>query len=87
MERIMNEENEWDHNMKAELVEGPVERVSQEEVVKAIREMKAGKAAGPLEVNVKMIAASCRLGDRDWCGVQSCVRVCWMEEECRMSGC
>ena len=27
MERIMNE-NEWDQNMKAELVEGPVERVS-----------------------------------------------------------
>ena len=34
--------------MEADLVEGPVERVSQEEVVKAIREMKAGKAAGPL---------------------------------------
>ena len=27
MERIMNEENEWDQNMKTELVEGPVERV------------------------------------------------------------
>ena len=50
MERIMNEENEWDQNMKAELVEGPVERVSREEVVKAIREMKVGKAAGPSEV-------------------------------------
>ena len=37
MERIMNE---WDQNVKAELVEGPVERVSREEVVKAIREMK-----------------------------------------------
>ena len=42
MERIMNEKNEWDQNVKAELVEGPVERVSQEEVVKAIREMKGG---------------------------------------------
>ena len=30
------EEKEWDQNMKAELVEGPVERVSQEKVVKAI---------------------------------------------------
>ena len=38
----MNEENEWDQNVKAELVEGPVERVSLEEVVKAIREMKVG---------------------------------------------
>ena len=43
MERIMNDENEWDQNVKAELVE--VERVSWEEVVKAIREMKVGKAA------------------------------------------
>ena len=40
MERIINEENEWDQNVKAELVEGPVERVSREEVVKAIRKMK-----------------------------------------------
>ena len=47
----MNEENEWDQNVKAELVEGTVERVSREEVVKAIREMKAGKAAGPSEVS------------------------------------
>ena len=58
MERIMNEENVGDQNVKAELVEGPVERVSWEEVVKAIRQMKAGKAAGPLEVSVEMIAAS-----------------------------
>ena len=28
MERIMNEENEWDQNVQADLVEGPVERVS-----------------------------------------------------------
>ena len=33
MERIMNEENEWDQNVQADLVEGPFERVSQEEVV------------------------------------------------------
>ena len=26
MKRIMNEENEWDQNMQAGLVEGPVER-------------------------------------------------------------
>ena len=44
--------------MKAEFVEGSVERVSREEVVKVIREMKVGKAAGPLEVSVEMIAAS-----------------------------
>ena len=58
MERIMNEENEWDQNVKAKLVEGTVERVSREEVVKAIREMKVGKAAGPSKVCFELIAAS-----------------------------
>ena len=27
MERIMNQQNEWDQNVKAELLEGPFERV------------------------------------------------------------
>ncbi|XP_006822201.1 leucine--tRNA ligase, mitochondrial-like [Saccoglossus kowalevskii] len=49
MEKIMNEENEWDQDVEADLVEGPVERVSREEVVKAIRDMKTGKAAEPSE--------------------------------------
>ena len=44
MERIMNEENEWDQKVKAELVKRPVGRVSREEVVKAIREMKVGRS-------------------------------------------
>ena len=58
MERIMNEENEWDQKTEAGVVEGPVEKVSREEVVKAIREMKVGQAAGPSEVSVEMISAS-----------------------------
>ena len=62
MERIMNEENEWDQNVEADLVEGPVERVSREEVVKAMGDMKAGKAAGPSEVSVEIIAASGEIG-------------------------
>ena len=55
MERIMNEENECDQNMEVDLVEGPVERVIWEEVLKAVGEMLAGKAAGPSEVSVEMI--------------------------------
>ena len=62
MERIMNKENEWDQNVQADLVEGPVERVSREEVVEALGKMKAGKAAGPSEVSVEMIAASGEIG-------------------------
>ena len=84
MERIMNEENEWYQNVEADLVEGPVERVSREEVVKAMGEMKAGKAAGPSEVSVEMIAASGEI--EIGVMVELCVRVFWMEEECRMSG-
>ena len=48
--------------MKKELVEEPVERFSREEVVKAIRETKVGKAAGPSEVSAKMIAMSGEIG-------------------------
>ena len=62
MERIMNEENEWDQKTEAGVVEGPVEKVSREEVVKAIREMKVGRAAGPSEVSVEMISASGEIG-------------------------
>ena len=58
----MNEENEWDQNAQADLVEGPVERVSREEVVKTLEKMKAGKAPGPSEVSVEMIAASGEIG-------------------------
>ena len=43
-------------------MEGQVERVSREEVVKALREMKVIKAAGPLEVSAEMIAASGEIG-------------------------
>ena len=62
MERIMNEVNEWNQNVKTELVEGPVERISQEKVLKAIREMKVEKAAGPSEVSAEMIVASGEIG-------------------------
>ena len=55
MERITNKENEWEQSMEADSVERPVERVSREEVVEAMGEMKAGKAAGPSKVSVEMI--------------------------------
>ena len=62
MERIMNEEYEWDQNVQADLVDRPVERISREEMVKALGKMKAGKAAGHSEVSVEMIAASEEIG-------------------------
>ena len=47
MEKLLNEENEWDGNVEAENIEGPIREISYEEVEKAVRKMKLGKAAGP----------------------------------------
>ena len=62
MEKIMNVENEWDQMAEADMVEGPVEEVTYEEVIKAMNKMKLGKAAGPSEVNMGMIMASGKFG-------------------------
>ena len=53
MEKIMNVKNEWD-----QMVEGPVEGVTDDEVMEAMNKMKLGKAAGPSEVNMDMIIYS-----------------------------
>ena len=62
MEKILNVENEWDQMAETDMVEGPVEGVTYEEVMKAINEMKLGKAAGPTKVNMDMIMASGKFG-------------------------
>ena len=43
---------------EADMVEGPVEGVTYEEVTKAMNKMKLGKAAGPSKVNMNMIISS-----------------------------
>ena len=40
MERIMNEENDWDHNVEEDAVEGLVVCVSREEVLQALNEIR-----------------------------------------------
>ena len=57
MESFMNEENDWDHDL-GDAVEGPVVCVYREEVLQALDEMKTGKAPGPSEVSLELIAAS-----------------------------
>ena len=47
---------------EADMVEGPVEEVTYEEVIKAMNKIKLGKAAGPSEVNMDMIMASGKFG-------------------------
>ena len=49
VERIMNEENDWDHNVEGDTVEGPEVCVSREEVLQALNKIKTGKAPGPSE--------------------------------------
>ena len=40
MEKIMNVENEWDQMTKADMVEGPVEEVTYEEVMEAMNKIR-----------------------------------------------
>ena len=58
MEKILNVENELGQMVEADMVEGPVEGVTYEEVMKAMNKMKLGKAAGPSKVNMDMIISS-----------------------------
>ena len=39
MERIMNKENDWGHNVEGDVVEGVVVCESREEVLQALNEM------------------------------------------------
>ena len=58
LEKIMNEENEWDRMVETDPVERPVENVACNEIVEAIQSMKSRKATGTSEVSVEMIVAS-----------------------------
>ena len=46
MEKIMNVENEWDQMVDANMVEGPVEGVTDEEVIEAMNKMKSSWTLG-----------------------------------------
>ena len=54
----MNKENDWNYKGVASKVEGPIEKVTHEEMATAGKAMKPGKAAGPPEVCAEMIFAS-----------------------------
>ena len=62
VERILNEENDWDHNVEGDTVEGPVVCVSREDVLQALNEMKTGNAPRASEVSFELIAASGGVG-------------------------
>jgi len=41
MEKLMNEENEWDHGISAEVKEGPADCVRISEAVAALKKIEA----------------------------------------------
>ena len=57
MEKLLNEENEWDQDVSCEK-ECPQCWISKEEVRKALRKMKNGKAAGPSKVVSEVLKAA-----------------------------
>ena len=58
LEMIVNEQNDWDHNVEADEVESPVVCVSREEALQALNDMKTGKGPGPSVVSSELIAAT-----------------------------
>ena len=63
MERITYKEKRWEHNVERDAAEGPVVRVSRDEVELAIKDMKTGKSSSPpSDISLKLIAASEEVG-------------------------
>ena len=58
MERILNVENDWDHNVAAD-IEDPVDSLSRDEV---LNEMKTGNEPAPSDVPLEFTAASIEVG-------------------------
>jgi len=53
--KLMNEENEWDHGISAEVKEGPADCIRMDEVVTALKKMKRHKAPGLSGSSAEMI--------------------------------
>ena len=62
MERIMNEEDDWDHYLEGNAVDGSADCVCGEDVVQALSKMTAGKGSGSSDVSLELIAASWGVG-------------------------
>ena len=59
----MNEENEWDHKLSAEIKEGPADCIRMDDVRAALKEMKRHKAPGFSRLVTEMIQ---RVACRKW---------------------
>ena len=62
MEKVTNEENEWDHGISAEVKEGPADCIRIGEVAAALKKMKCHKAPGLSGLTAEMIQATEGIG-------------------------
>jgi len=62
MEKLMNEENKWDHGISAEVKEGPADCIRIGEVVAEVKKVKRHKAAGLSGLSAEMIQATEGIG-------------------------
>jgi len=58
MEKLMNEENEWDHRISAGVKKGPADCIRINEVAAALKKMKRFKAPGLSGLVAEMIQAT-----------------------------
>ena len=58
MEKLMNEENGWDHRMSAGVKEGPADCIETSVVIAALKRMKKQKAPGLSGLAAEMIQAA-----------------------------
>jgi len=58
MEKLMNEENEWDHGISTEVKEGPADCIRISEDVAALKKMKRHKAPRLSGLAAEMIQAT-----------------------------
>jgi len=62
MEKLMNEENDWDHKISAGVKEGPADCIRIDEVAAALKKMKRHKAPGLLGLVAEMIQTTGDIG-------------------------
>jgi len=64
MEKLMNEENEWDHKISAGVKEGPADCIRTAEVRAVLKKMKRHKAPGLSGLVAEMIQATGDIGNQ-----------------------
>ena len=75
--RIMNEENDWDHYVEGDAVEGPVVCLGREDVLQVLDEMKTGNGPGPSYVSLELITDSGGVRIQVMAEICQCPRWIW----------